>query len=98
MPQAIAFVKSVVQFVVLFAGGSSAGAWAATFLIGAVKIQAAGFVLGKLYQIPEIGLAQQGASMLANSSSSTAPIPVIYGARRVGGRRQFILKYNIGSL
>ena len=90
MPQAIAFVKSVVQFVVLFAGGSSAGAWAATFLIGAVKIQAAGFVLGKLYQIPEIGLAQQGASMLANSSSSTAPIPVIYGARRVGGTRVFV--------
>ena len=57
---------------------------------GTAAIGAARWLGGKMANVPDIGLGQQGATILANAPSNTAPIPVIYGARRVGGTRVFI--------
>ena len=57
---------------------------------GTAAIGAARWLGGKMANVPDIGLGQQGAMILANAPSNTAPIPVIYGARRVGGTRVFI--------
>ena len=55
-----------------------------------VYVAAGNAIMGRLTKIPEIGLEQQGAMILSNAPSNTAPIPVIYGSRRVGGTRYFI--------
>ena len=57
---------------------------------GTAAIGAARWLGGKMANVPDIGLGQQGATILANAPSNTAPIPVVYGARRVGGTRIFI--------
>ena len=57
---------------------------------GTAAIGAAKWLGGYLSKIPDIGLGQQGATILANAPSNTAPIPVVYGARRVGGTRIFM--------
>jgi len=59
-------------------------------IVGTAAIGGAKWLGGRLIDVPDIGLGQQGATILANAPSNTAPIPVIYGARRVGGTRVFI--------
>ena len=61
------------------------------YVVASAAIYSAGnAIMGRLSRIPEIGLEQQGAMILSNAPSNTAPIPVIYGSRRVGGTRYFI--------
>tara|TARA_R110000782_G_scaffold28674_1_gene71739 strand:- start:419 stop:3655 length:3237 start_codon:yes stop_codon:yes gene_type:complete len=103
MPSVFTAIASVVNFFVAvfsYATGSYIAGTVLGYVAAGVFFNAVGGQLGKLYQIPEIGLAQQGASMLSNTPSSTAPIPVIYGARRVGGTRVFVGSspgYNVGE-
>ena len=52
-------------------------------IVGTAAIGGAKWLGGRLIDVPDIGLGQQGATILANAPSNTAPIPVIYGARRV---------------
>jgi hypothetical protein len=70
---------------------SATAAQAIGFVIaGTAAIYAGKALMGRLTLAPEIGLGQQGLSILSNAPSNSAPIPVIYGTRRVGGTRVFV--------
>ena len=56
---------------------------------GSAVVGGGRWLAGQLTKIPEIGLGQQGTTILSNAPSNSAPIPVIYGSRRVGGTRVF---------
>ena len=93
MPQAVNFVAGVVRFfsgLAWAAGASIVGQQVIGYVAAAAFFYSAGSYVNSLFKIPEIGLAQQGATVLSNSRSSSAPLPVIYGARRVGGVQVFV--------
>ena len=93
MPQAVQFVAGVVSFfsrLAFVAGASIVGQQVIGYVAAAAFFYSAGSYVNSLFKIPEIGLAQQGATVLSNSRSSSAPLPVIYGARRVGGVQVFV--------
>ena len=93
MPQAVNFVAGVVSFfskLAFVAGASLVGQQVIGYVAAAAFFYSAGSYVNSLFKIPEIGLAQQGATVLSNSRSSSAPLPVIYGARRVGGVQVFV--------
>lgn len=71
-------------------GVSSTVALAIGFTVVGTATLAAGQALGRMMAPPDIGLGQQGMSILSNAPSNTSPLPVIYGTRRVGGTRVFI--------
>jgi len=75
----------------MVAGVGTYAAMAIGFTVVASATLAAGnAVMGRLTNIPEIGLGQQGMSILSNAPSNTAPLQVVYGTRRMGGTRVFI--------
>ena len=74
----------------MVAGVNTYLAMAIGFTVVASATVAAGQALGRAVAPPDIGLGQQGMSILSNAPSNTAPLPVIYGSRRVGGTRVFI--------
>ena len=93
MPQVVSFVTGVAKFFQLafaYATGSYVASQVLGYIATAAFFYSAGNYVNSLFKIPEIGLAQQGATVLGNSRSSSAPLPVIYGARRVGGVQVFI--------
>ena len=93
MPQVVSFVSSVVTFfarLAFVAGASIVGQQIIGYVAAAAFFYSAGSYVNSLFKIPEIGLAQQGATVLGNSRSSSAPLPVIYGARRIGGVQVFV--------
>lgn len=93
MPAAVNFVAGVVSFfsrLAFVAGASIVGQQVIGYVAAAAFFYSAGSYVNSLFKIPEIGLAQQGATVLSNSRSSSAPLPVIYGARRVGGVQVFV--------
>ena len=71
-------------------GVGSTVALAIGFTVVGTATLAAGQALGRMMAPPDIGLGQQGMSILSNAPSNTSPLPVIYGTRRVGGTRVFI--------
>ena len=75
----------------MVAGVNATLALAAGYVVaGSAALAAGNAVMGRLTNIPEIGLGQQGMSILSNAPSNTAPIPVVYGTRRIGGTRVFV--------
>tara|TARA_R100000781_G_scaffold115013_1_gene88471 strand:- start:2108 stop:5344 length:3237 start_codon:yes stop_codon:yes gene_type:complete len=93
MPGAVSAVKAVIDFfyVVFWAAGvGNTAATVLSYIAAGATFNAIGGALNSLYKVPQIGLAQQGATVLSNSRSSSAPLPVIYGVRRVGGVQVFI--------
>jgi len=93
MPGAVSAVKAVVDFFFVafaWAGASLKAATYLSYIAAGATFAAAGGVLNSLYKIPQIGLAQLGATVLSNSRSSSAPLPVVYGARRIGGVQVFV--------
>ena len=93
MGAAVNFVAGVIEFFTLafsYATGNYIAGQVLGYIAAGAFFNAVGGVLNGLYKIPEIGLAQQGATILSNSRSSSAPLPVIYGARRVGGTQVFV--------
>ena len=75
----------------MVAGVGTTAAMAIGFTVVAAATVATGnAVMGRLTKIPDIGLGQQGMAILSNAPSNSAPIPVIYGTRRVGGTRVFV--------
>ncbi len=93
MGAAVNFVAGVVSFfsrLAFVAGASIVGQQVIGYVAAAAFFYSAGSYVNSLFKIPEIGLAQQGATVLSNSRSSSAPLPVIYGARRVGGVQVFV--------
>tara|TARA_R110000824_G_scaffold251905_1_gene440527 strand:- start:3413 stop:6673 length:3261 start_codon:yes stop_codon:yes gene_type:complete len=74
----------------MVAGVGSTVALAIGFTVVATGTLAVGQAIGRRMAPPEIGLGQQGMSIMSNAPSNTAPLPVIYGTRRVGGTRVFI--------
>ena len=71
-------------------GVGSTVALAIGFTVVGTATLAAGQALGRMMAPPDIGLGQQGMSILSNAPSNSSPLPVIYGTRRVGGTRVFI--------
>ena len=79
---------------------SAAGAYAGTFATtaigtaltqGIVGTVVAGALTGLTQKDQEIEqIAEQQASALINKSSNNAPLPVVYGLRKVGGTRVFM--------
>ena len=56
-----------------------------------VVVDAVGDVISWLIDIPEVPDIEQSAqTVLVNKNSNIAPIPVIYGQRKVGGTRVFV--------
>lgn len=56
-----------------------------------VVVDAVGDVISWLVDIPEVPDIEQSAqTVLVNKNSNIAPIPVIYGQRKVGGTRVFV--------
>ena len=93
MGQAVAFVKGTIEFFTLlfsYATGNYIAGQVLGYVAAGAFFNAVGGAIQGLYEIPRIGLAQQGATVLSNSRSSSAPLPVIYGARRVGGVQVFV--------
>mgnify|MGYP001200291959 CR=1 FL=1 len=78
------------QAVMVFGAGVKTAAVIGMIVTTAVFVAAGSALMGRLVRTPDIGLAQQGSIILSNSPSNTAPIPVIYGSRRVGGTRYFV--------
>ena len=83
------------MFHALFIAISSAGAGAATAAVLGGVITAGVFVagtklLGKFMAPDSPNMGQQGLSIRDNSPSNTAPIPVVYGRRQIGGTRVFL--------
>jgi len=69
-------------------GGTVAKIVAGIVTTGAVL--SAQKILGKITAPKVSDMGQEGISIRANAPSNTAPIPVIYGRRRVGGTRVFV--------
>ena len=76
-------------------GGTVAKIVAGVVTTGAVL--AGQKVLGKL-MAPDISdMGQQGVAIRDNSPSNTAPIPVVYGRRQIGGTRVFMTTTGVDS-
>jgi len=72
-------------------GASSAFAQAIGWTVaGTTALVAGKHLIGRMSVVPDLSLGQQGQSILSNAPSNSAPIPVIYGTRRVGGTRVFV--------
>ena len=75
----------------MVAGVGAKAALAISFVVvGTAAISGGKWLMGRVMDLPDIGLGQQGTTILSNAPSNSAPIPVIYGARRVGGTRVFV--------
>jgi hypothetical protein len=76
-------------------GGTVAKIVAGVVTTGAVM--AGQKVLGKL-MAPDISdMGQQGVAIRDNAPSNTAPIPVVYGRRQIGGTRVFMTTTGVDS-
>ena len=79
---------------------SAAGVYAGTFATGAVAVAltqgivgtvVAGALSGLVQKDEELDqIAEQQASALINKASNNAPLPVVYGLRKIGGTRVFM--------
>tara|TARA_R110000803_G_scaffold189457_1_gene251940 strand:+ start:1573 stop:4323 length:2751 start_codon:yes stop_codon:yes gene_type:complete len=81
---------------------SLAGAYAGTFATGAVAVALTQGIVGTVVAGALSGLvskdeqdnndqlAEQQASALVNKASNNAPLPVVYGLRKIGGTRVFM--------
>ena len=94
MPQAIPLLASAVakSFLTTALGSTLAASFAGKLIIGIgsalVGSLASSIVGGRdRSQAPRV---QKDAGLLLNQTASDAPIPVIYGLRRVGGTRVFV--------
>ena len=94
MAQAIAvafeWIALKIAGVLVTTVGVKAAVIIGTIIAGATLAAAGNALFGRLTRLPDLSLGQQGAAILDNSPSNSAPIPVIYGSRRVGGTRTFI--------
>ena len=93
MGAVVSSIKAVVDFFFVafaWAGASYKAAAVLSYIAAGATFAAVGGVLNSLYKIPQIGLGQLGATVLSNSRSSTAPLPVVYGVRRIGGVQVFV--------
>tara|TARA_R100000700_G_scaffold9578_1_gene13911 strand:- start:3218 stop:4027 length:810 start_codon:yes stop_codon:yes gene_type:complete len=93
MPQIATTIFTAVS--TFFGGGITAKIVAGIVTTGAVL--AGQKVLGKL-MAPDISdMGQQGVAIRDNSPSNTAPIPVVYGRRQIGGTRVFMTTTGVDS-
>jgi len=91
MPATVQFIGTVVNFFIgVFGrlGFSFKAALALSYVATAGTFYAIGSLIKS--QIPTIGLGETAGAVLSNSRSNTAPLPVIYGVRRVGGVMVFM--------
>ena len=72
------------------AGFSVATSYIAGGLVGTIVAGGLSGLVSKNQQDDTSQIAEQQASALVNKSSNNAPLPVIYGLRKVGGTRVFI--------
>ena len=86
-------LSAAVSSAAITAGFSAVAAYAAGALVGAVVAGAFSGLVNKGGgggQPESDPIAEQEASALINKSSNNAPLPVIYGLRKVGGTRVFM--------
>ena len=90
MPQVASAIVYGISNVIMGLGASAMTAHVIGMVITAGVVVAGSKVLGK-FMAPDVSdMGQLGLSIRDNSPSNTAPIPVVYGQRQIGGTRVFL--------
>ena len=90
MPQAVGAIFYALSNILMGVGVSAMGSAIVSGIITGAAVIAGTKALGKMMAPSISNMFEQGVTIRDNAPSNSAPIPVIYGRRQVGGTRIFM--------